>query len=91
MSEDLIARIYNIDKRVAVLEERADITETRLKSMDEKLSGIFHRMDELKDFLHAHIQAEDAGRQRIMLLLIMTFAGVIGSFIYDRLVNGAGG
>ena len=97
LTEHLVEDLGSLDKRTAVLEERSANTARRMEFMTDELSALRHEVreigvamhnsvNEVKEMLSSHTISEDRDRLLILGGVVMMLVGVIGNFIWEKLV-----
>ena len=97
LTEHMVEDLSSLDKRTAVLEERSANTARRMEFTTDELSALRHEVreigvamhnsvNEVKEMLSSHTISEDRDRLLILGGIVMMLVGVIGNFIWEKLV-----
>lgn len=79
--DELERHIADIDKRVAVLEERSEATESRLEKMDILLGKVFERIETLGKRFAEHAIREERDRTKLLWGILVAAAGGVGALV----------
>lgn len=75
--EHLLASCRDIDKRVAVSEEKIKQIEFGLQALDSDVHAVTHKIDKMNTTLNAHVIKEDKDRINVLRSIITLIVSVI--------------